>query len=152
MADEGLERLPVGPLPGAGEGHDVPIAPRVDQLPIGPGSVGGLGYPDDLLAPGWRPEMLEQLPQQGIFRVGARRALAPDQGESHRAARDVPLGHEEDDAKANDRRMVPVEARVVGHRRLGAPCALEGAVAHQRPEAIRGWSKSLQGLVGKPPP
>jgi hypothetical protein len=46
--------------------------------------------------------------------------------------------------------MVPVEARFLGHRMLGAPVALEGAVAHQIEDAILGWRKSLQGLVGKP--
>ncbi len=48
-------------------------------------------------------------------------------------------------------RMVPVETRFLGHRMPWSPFALEGAVAHQIQDAILGWRKGLQGLVGKPP-
>jgi hypothetical protein len=149
--DEGVERLPAGNLPGAGEGDDVPRAPRVDQRHMGPGRVGGIGDHADLLAPGWRPEILAHLPTQGRFRVVARRACARDQGDIHGEALDVPLGHADDAPTANDLRMVPVEARVLGHRMRGAPLAREGVVAHQRQEASLGWRKSLHGVVGTPP-
>ena len=64
---------------------------------------------------------------------------------------DPPLGHQHHDSKAEDRGMVLVEARFLGHRMLLASLALERAVADEIEDAILGWREDLQHLLGKPP-
>jgi hypothetical protein len=140
-----------GKFPRPREGHGVPVAQRLDNGQIDPGGVSRIGGDHDLLAPGRAPELLQHLAKQGVFGLVVGIVFPSDQGEIYRDAIDIPLGHKEDDAEAEDIRMVPAEARFLGHRMLGAPFALEGAVADQIQETILGWGQGLQGLLGEPP-
>ncbi len=55
---------------------------------------------------------------------------------------DPPLGHQHHDSKAEDRGMVLVEARFLGHRMLLASLALERAVADEIEDASSGGGKA----------
>jgi hypothetical protein len=90
------------------------------------------------------------LESDGLFAIEEWR-FAADQGEIHRDVIDVPLSHEHNDPKPEDRGMVLAQARFVGHRVLGPTLALEHTVAHQIQDVILGGRKRLHGLVGEPP-
>jgi hypothetical protein len=89
--------------------------------------------------------------KQGVFGLVVGIGCPADQGEIYRDAIDIPLGHEEDDPKAKDVRMIPAEPRFVGYWVLGAPLAFERTVADQIEDAILGRRQGLQGLLGEPP-
>jgi HIRAN domain len=96
---------------------------------MGPGGIRRIGSDHQLLAPGW----------------------APDQRHIHREAIGLPRRHEAHEPKAENGGMILAEARLLGHRMLEPPVALEGAVAHQRQEAVLRGGKGLQGWLDKPP-
>jgi hypothetical protein len=90
------------------------------------------------------------MPKQGIFGLISGIVGTTDEREIRWDAISIPLGHEEDDPKAEDIGMVLAEACLLGHRLLWPPLSLERTVAHQIEDAILGWGKRLQGLVGEP--
>jgi hypothetical protein len=151
MGDEGFERLPIGELPGTGSCHHIPVALRLDQRHIGARGIGGVGGDHQLLAPGRAPKRLQHVPKQGIFGLVGRIVCAADEREIDWDAIRSPLRHEDDDPKAEDVGMVLAEAGLLGHGMLWPSLALERAVADQIENAILGWGKRLQSLVGKPP-
>jgi hypothetical protein len=62
----------------------------VDQRHMGSGGRGRIGGDHQFLAPGRAPAILPQLAPQGLRGLGARRALAPDQGDIAGEAIDIP--------------------------------------------------------------
>jgi hypothetical protein len=130
VRDEGFQRLPSGKLPGSREGHDRPLAERLDQGQIGSRGIGGIGSDEDLLAPGRTPEILPHLPKQRIVGLVGGVVGTPDPRKIYRHAIDIPLGHEAHDPKAEDLGMVLAQARFLGYGMLGPPRALERTVAH----------------------
>jgi hypothetical protein len=81
MRDEVLQRFAVGELPGAGQGHDVPIAPLLDCCEVVTSSIRSLGDHDDLLTPRWLLKRPQHLATQRIFGLVPRIVFASQQRE-----------------------------------------------------------------------
>jgi hypothetical protein len=126
-----FERFAIGILPGPRQRKDVPVVQIVYETEIGAGDIGGIGYHDALLAPGWWLEVAQHLAKQGIFGLVVGRVLAAEQGKIDEDMVDIPLRHQDDDAKPKDIRMMLTEPGFVGYRMLGTPLFLEGAVAYE---------------------
>jgi hypothetical protein len=151
MAAERFDRLPRVQLPGPGQGPHVPVTQYLDEGQIGPGGISPIGSDHQLLAPGGTPEIPQHLEKPRIFGLAVGSVGAPDQRNIHQDAIGLPGRHEERDPKAEDVGMVLAEAHLLGYRMLAPPFALENAVTHQMQDAVLGWAKGLQGLLGKPP-
>ena len=78
---QGFERLPIGELPGSGEGKHAPIAQFMDEHHLGARGICRIANHHDFLAPGERPELAEHLPEQGIFGRVVKSPLVADQRE-----------------------------------------------------------------------
>jgi hypothetical protein len=108
---------------------------------MGSGGIGRIGHYHDLLTPRRASACLEHRPKQGIVGLVGGIVLASDQGAIPGEAIDVPRRHEDDDAAAEDVRLVVAETRLVSHGVLLATFAFEGAVGHGREDAILRWGK-----------
>jgi hypothetical protein len=144
MSDERLAGLAIGEFPGAGQGQHLPGAQLLNQGHVRPGGRGGVGDDDELLGPGWGPEVAQPLAAQGVFGLIGGIVLAPEQRTIDRDTIDAPLGQQNDEAESEPIRMVLAEACRLGHGMLGPPLALQGAVGDQREEPSLGGGKACK--------
>jgi hypothetical protein len=151
MCHQRFEAFVIRKLPAPGNGKHVPVIPLLNEPHIGSGGIRRIGDYDDLLTPCRWPEVLQHLPEQGVFGLIALGAFAPHQGKVDRNPLNVPVGQQHHDAKAKDVRMVLAEPGCVGHGMLGPTFALEGAVDDEVYKAIVGRGQSPHGLVDEPP-
>jgi hypothetical protein len=146
-----FERLPIGKVPGARQRQDVPLAHLLSQRQVGRRSLGSIDRDDDLLTPGGPVALVEPLPTQRLCGRGVRVIRPPEHGDISRDTLDLPWRQEQDDPDAKDRGMGLAQTGVLGYRMRLAACALPGAVAHQRQEAVLGGAQGRPCLVGEPP-
>jgi hypothetical protein len=96
------------------------------------------------LAPRGGREVAQQLPKQRVFGLIVGVVLPSEHRAIHREAIDAPLGHQDHDATAEDLRILVTEPGFLRYRMLGAPLALEGAVADQIEDPSAGGGKACK--------